>query len=229
MVTLSTRMKTIADMVPEGLSVADIGCDHGFVSIYLVNERKAPYALAMDVNEGPLLRAKEHIAQYGLQDRISTRLSDGAVGLSKGEVEAAVIAGMGGRLTMRIIVDSADKFKQMKSLVLSPHSDIPLVRGFLVDNGFEIQDEEMVFDEGKYYSIIRCAWVGAETQLSDIQKEYGPKLLEKKHPVLKEYLTHEAVKMREIRERLAAGENHSTRVAEIDRILDQITEVIRDM
>jgi len=229
MVPISTRMKTIADMVPMGLSVADIGCDHGFVSIYLVMQRKAPFVLAMDVNEGPLLRAKEHIEQYEMEDFINTRLSDGAVKLNRGEVEAAVIAGMGGKLTIKILEESFDKFKAMKSIVLSPHSDIPAVRNYLTDKGYCIQDEEMVFDEGKYYTIIRCQWDGISKALTVAELEYGPMLIEKKSQVLKEYLVSETEKLTEIKDRLKGDGNHSERVNEISEMLKRISEVLVNM
>ena len=202
MVPVSRRMKAIADMVTEGLSVADIGCDHGFVVIYLLTEKKAYKAVAMDVNEGPLLRAKEHILQYGLSDSIETRLSDGAKNLKEGEVQAAIIAGMGGRLTIKIIEQSKDKFRAMNEMVLSPHSDISLLREYLDKEGFVITDEDMVFDEDKYYSIIKCSYQGKSENLSQEQLSYGPRLLEKKHPVLKEYLTVTSDKLTEIEKRL---------------------------
>lgn len=238
MVPISLRMKTIADMVPQGLSVADIGCDHGFVAIYLVTERQAPKAVAMDVNEGPLIRAKEHIEQYGLTEVITTRLSDGARELEQYETDAAVIAGMGGRLTIKILEESLEKFMAMKCFVLSPHSDIFLVRDYLGSKGFEISDEEMVYDEGKYYVIMRCSLARGHRELSKIQKEYGPILLEKKHAVLKEYLEKELVKKTEIVGRLneETGESKDTkaeavkrRIAQIEADIDEISNILKGM
>lgn len=201
MVPISFRMKAIADLVPNGMSVADIGCDHGFVAIYLVTEKGAPKAIAMDINEGPLLRAAEHIEQYNLTDVITTRLSDGAVGLNYGEVDAAVIAGMGGKLTVKIISESLEKFKAMKCFVLSPHSDIPFVRDYLYLHGFAIEDENMVFDEGKYYTMMRC--IVADESIDSDGITYGPKLIEKKNPVLIEYLNQKIDKHEELIDKLA--------------------------
>lgn len=211
MVPISIRMKAIADLIPDGLSVADIGCDHGFVALYLVTEKRAPKAIAMDINEGPLLRAKEHIEQYNLADVISTRLSDGAVKLNQGEVDAAVIAGMGGKLTVKILSESLEKFKAMKCFVLSPHSDIPFVRDYLYLNGFAIEDENMVYDEGKYYTMMRC--IVADEQIDDYGRLYGPRLIENKHPVLKEYLNKELVKLDELVDKIA----ESMKVAQDDK------------
>lgn len=202
MIPISKRMKAIADLVPEGLSVADIGCDHGFVAMYLVTMRQAPLAVAMDVNAGPLLRAKEHIEQYGLSDKIITRLSDGAVKLEEDECEAAVIAGMGGMLTIKILEESKSKFEKMKCFVLSPHSDIVAVRQYLSSNGYTIDEEDMVWDEGKYYSMFRCKRADSIVNLTDAELAYGPVLIKKKHPVLKDYLEFELLKTKEIKTKL---------------------------
>ena len=156
-------------MVTPGLSVADIGCDHGFVAIYLVTQRQAPKAIAMDVNEGPLIRAREHIEQYGLSDIIEVRLSDGAQKLTVGETQAAIIAGMGGRLTVRIIEQSREVFAGMKEFVLSPQSDIAYVRKYLYSAGFVIEAEDMVYDEGKYYMIMRCRHSSETGELTEEQ------------------------------------------------------------
>ena len=79
-VILSNRMQALTDMVTPGTVITDVGCDHGFVSVYLVQRGLSPRVIAMDVRSGPLERAREHIREYGLQDRIETRLSDGLHG-----------------------------------------------------------------------------------------------------------------------------------------------------
>lgn len=247
MVPISVRMKAIADMVPEGYSVADIGCDHGFVAIYLVTQRNAPKAVAMDINEGPLIRATEHIEQYGLKDVINTRLSDGAVKLEDNEVDAAIIAGMGGKLTIKILGESIDKFRTMKCFVLSPHSDIPAVREYLYSSGFYIDDEDMVFDEGKYYTIMRCQNAMKNNcdeaavpgcKMTEAQITFGPKLIEKKNPVLKEYLELEYEKTSDILQMLqetlkTASENKAEalekRIADVNNRLSLVKSIIETM
>ena len=101
MVKISNRLMTAAALVTQGYTLADVGTDHGYIPIYLLQQKKIPAAIAMDINEGPLERAKEHIALYGLQAYIQTRLSDGVAALKPGEVEAVLIAGMGGGLVMQ--------------------------------------------------------------------------------------------------------------------------------
>ena len=101
-VQLSMRLRAIAGMVTKGNRLADVGCDHGYLSIWLVSEKTVPSAIAMDVRPGPLSRARENISRYGLEDYIETRLSDGLTKLEPGEGDTLVIAGMGGPLMERI-------------------------------------------------------------------------------------------------------------------------------
>jgi tRNA (adenine22-N1)-methyltransferase len=93
-VNISKRMKQVASKVTPGFSIADIGCDHAYVSIYLVKKNISKKIVAMDINEGPVMRAKENIALYNCENYIDVRLSDGAKMLSPYEVEALVIAVM---------------------------------------------------------------------------------------------------------------------------------------
>lgn len=155
-VDLSGRMQAVADMVPAGHIAADVGCDHGFVSIYLIQKGICPSVYAADVRPGPLGRAKEHILQYGLQDFIMPVLSDGLREIPVGESGADVMiaAGMGGKLMLRIMQDAASKMEQLSACVLEPQSEVWLVRRYLEQTGFMIVRESMVFEEGKYYPVI---------------------------------------------------------------------------
>lgn len=128
---LSKRLQAIADMVPVGSRVADVGCDHGFLSIYLYEKGISPKVYAMDVREGPLMRAKEHVAEYGYGDYIECRLSDGVKELETGEANVLVCAGMGGRLMAKILGDSLRKVSLMDWLILQPQSDLAYFRRFL--------------------------------------------------------------------------------------------------
>jgi len=100
---LSDRMAAVAGLVPAGVTACDIGCDHGFVAIHLVEAGVCPGMIAMDINKGPLLRAKEHIESAGLSTYIDTRLSDGLEAFEAGEAECMIAAGMGGRLIVKIM------------------------------------------------------------------------------------------------------------------------------
>lgn len=153
-VSLSNRLQTVADMVT-GRRVADIGCDHGFVSIYLVQAGKADHVLAADVRPGPLSRAQQHIKEVQLTPYIETRLSDGLAGVTpEDRVDTVILAGMGGRL-MRRILGELDRLP-VQELVLQPQSEWEELRAFLYEQAYLIVEENMVLEEGKYYPVLRA-------------------------------------------------------------------------
>ena len=201
---LSKRLKSVADMVTKGSKVADIGCDHGYVSIYLVKEKLAMDVIAMDVNKGPLECARQNVEREGLAQYIELRLSDGLKALSPGEVHSVICAGMGGRLVVKILTEGKEILAQVKELILQPQSEIQLVRTFLYENGFEIQQENMVLDDGKYYQMMRAVKREMQQELEQtkcetggitaVEAKYGPCLLQMQHPVLKEFLLLEKQK-----------------------------------
>lgn len=187
-IKLSKRMQAVADMV-SGDYVADIGCDHAFVSAYLVQTGRARKVIAMDVKKGPVNIAKDNIATYGLVNQIEVRLSDGFDKLEVGEADCAVIAGMGGPLMVRILQNGIRHLEHGIKLVLQPQSDIGLVRSFLLECGYCIVDENMLIDEGKYYTVIKAESIGQrEVLYSEEELLYGPILLEKQDVILKDYL-----------------------------------------
>lgn len=157
---LSKRLQTIADMVTSGNRTADIGCDHGFVSIYLYQSGIAPKVYAMDVRMGPLARATEHIEERGLSAYIETRLSDGLAALREGEAETIICAGMGGRLMEKILQEGLTKVMAAKELILQPQSEIAGFRAFLRTHGLQIVKEDIVKEEGKFYPVIKAVPVG---------------------------------------------------------------------
>lgn len=160
-VVLSRRLRTVAGMVTKGNRVCDVGCDHGFVPVYLVQEGISPGVLAMDLREGPLRAAREHVSAYGLEEQIETRLSDGLHNYRPGEADTLVCAGMGGGLMIRILEAEREKTDSFRELVLQPQSEIERFRRYLRENGFRILDEEMVVEDGRFYQMIRAGRGGS--------------------------------------------------------------------
>ncbi len=198
------RLKCIASNVKSGGIVADIGCDHAFTSIYLVEEKLARGAIAIDINKEPLKRAWQHIQESGMEEYISVRLSNGARGLKKGEADTILISGMGGALIASILEESINIIKDAKELVLSPQSEIYIVRHFLHDNGFKIVSEEMVKEQGKFYVVIRAV-PGSQHYKDESGYIYGEYLIENKNKILEEFLLKEQKRTGSILDSLASS------------------------
>ncbi len=228
-VELSARMQALTDMVSRQSVVCDVGCDHGFVSIYLVQQGIAPKVYAMDVGKGPLERAKEHIKEYDLESYIETRLSDGLNALQIGEADCMICAGMGGKLMMRILKEGDEKTRAMKELILQPQSEIASFRAFLRKEGYKVVMENMIYEDGKYYPMMK---VVPGNKIGELVSEYilwdkfGELLLKEKHPVLRQYLAQSKEYFAELLSHLNAqgGERAQERVEEIQEELRMINE-----
>ena len=190
---LPKRLETIIERMPDSGCLADIGCDHAYVAIEAVRRGRAARALACDVRKGPLQQAEEHILCAGLAGKIETRLSDGLEKVAPGEADTVVVAGMGGPLMERILQGRLEDFAYF---VLSPQSEIPHFRRFLLAEGMQIDEETMLIDEGKYYVILNVSQ-RADAASSDsmyVTEEdflYGGCLLRRLDPVLKSFLEKE--------------------------------------
>lgn len=224
---LSKRLKAITEFVTPQSTVADIGCDHAYVSIYLIENQIAVHVIAMDINKGPMQRAKENIERYGYQDYIEVRLSDGAKELNPFEVDTMLIAGMGGALMVKILSDSPLATNACKELVLQPQSEVHLVRRYLHQIGYQIVEEAMLLDDGKYYVVLK-ANKGTETYDNPTFYQYGKVLLESHNGVLKEYLFKEYTKLTNIIESLNR-ENSSRSRARMIELVEELKYVEEGM
>lgn len=187
---LSKRLLAVARLVTEGAFVADIGTDHGYIPIYLVKNKIISGAIAMDINEGPLARAREHILKEGLEQRIETRLSDGFSKLEPGEADTVIAAGMGGGLIIRIMKACPGVTEITGEFILQPQSEIGKVRKYLNDSGFAVAAEDMAEEEGKFYPMMKVVH-GIEPKLTEEELRYGRILLREKNPVLYNFLCRE--------------------------------------
>ena len=143
---LSKRLYAVASLVTEGASVADIGTDHGYIPIYLIENQIAARAIALDINKGPLERARMHIVGHGLKGQIETRLSDGLKEVKPGEVDTMIAAGMGGGLVIKILREGKPVVDTLKSCILQPQSEIHRVRRYVAENQMKIVDEMCIRD-----------------------------------------------------------------------------------
>ena len=243
-IQLSERLIKAAGFVTPGSFVVDVGTDHGFVPIYLIKEKIARHVIAMDVNEGPLGRAREHVAEYKLEDEIELRLSDGLKALNHGEADTMICAGMGGLLMLRILQEGQPVKKGINHLILQPQSDLFLFRKTLFEQNLFIEDEREVFEDGKYYTIMsvktdiqatESAYENAAGMLMEscgcdkehalvICHRFGPALILKRDPVLKDYLLHEKDICEKILLKLSEVE-HTDRMRDIINKKNDITIV----
>lgn len=227
---LSIRLKAVADSVTKGNRVADVGCDHAYISIYLIEHDIAPQVIAMDVNRGPLERARENIRLFGYEDKIQTRLSDGLKKLAPLEADTVLLAGMGGALMVRILTEGKKAVENCSELILQPQSELQLVRKHLHQIGFSIEEENMVKDEGKFYTIIKAkADIKVENYSREVYYLYGKELLEQGQPVVMEYLDREKRLRLEVVSELKQNDTEKTvlRLEEIKQELVYIEEALK--
>ena len=208
--TLGSRMMMNASLVPVGARVADIGCDHGKLSVYLIEKKIATHVIASDVAEGPLKRAIKTVKHAGLNDSIELRLADGADGimrddLGRPEVDVIVMAGIGGMLALQMVEKNIDIYRDIDCFIIQAQSNLDVLRLKMEDFGFTMIDEDMVYEDGKFYTAIKYIYSSenmthasyityeedretAHEKLSEADALYGPLLISKSHPVLHEYL-----------------------------------------
>ncbi len=214
---ISERLRTVASFVRNGGCVADIGTDHGYVPIYLYKEGSIDRAIACDINREPVRRAKCNINMYRLSNVIETRHGAGLEPLKMGEADGIIIAGMGGMLMIGILEDSRAKALSAKELVLQPQTDIDRVRRYVHSIGLRIDDEKMLLEDGIYYTVIRAVH-GKESYDKEADYLFGKINIDKKCPVLKDFLDKTMRKNENVMERLksAGTENSKVRLAELE-------------
>ena len=231
MLQLSKRLRAVASLAGNAGILADVGTDHGYIPVYLLECGMIRRAIAMDINQGPLLRAREYIQQYGMEDRIETRLSDGLSALHPGEADTIVIAGMGGALMMRILSQKAETARAARRLVLQPQSELFAFRRFLSEHGYEIKEEDMVYEDGKFYSIMAAEYgetAADKQQFTDTELKYGPLLIRQLHPVLQQYLQRQQEQKEKILDSLKknAKQDVSQRIMQIKKELTEMKELL---
>lgn len=190
MVKLSERLNAVAELITPNLRVADIGCDHGYLSIYLCENKIAKSVIASDVRKGPLSKAEENIKLYGMQEVIDLRLSDGLKEYKACEIDSIVMSGMGGNLMMEILKARGDVVDSAKELILQPQSEIQGLRHYLQDNGFMIISESMIYEDYKYYPMMKAVHNEMNWE-REIYFIYGKILLRERNPILHQFLIQE--------------------------------------
>ena len=225
---LSQRLSSVASMVTAGNCLADVGTDHGYVPIYLYERKLIPHAIAMDVNKGPLERAKLHIAEYGFGNAIKTRLSDGLAALKPGEADSIVVAGMGGPLIIRILSAYPEVTASAKELILQPQSEVSEVRKWLCEQNYEMVEEHMVYEDGKYYPMFKAVKNEAWQGLEPLECKFGRFEVLQEPEVLKAYLRKEISGKKAILQKLEgeSGTKSKNRAEEMKQLIGEFEEML---
>lgn len=185
---INDRLKHIGDLVEANSFCLDIGCDHAFLDIYLVKQDKNIKAIASDIAEGPVKQARENIKREGLEDTIEVRLGNGLDTYSD-EVNTVIISGMGGRNMIGIFKNNMKVLKKIDTIIVSPNNYQIDVKKFLTNNGFYIDDEELVKEKKFIYQIIK--FKRGRKHYTRKEFFFGPVLLKKKGNLFEEYYKRE--------------------------------------
>lgn len=217
---MTPRLLTIADSVPAGACLCDVGTDHGYIPIYLCRKKKIKKALAMDIRPGPLSRAEENIRLYGLEEHVKTRLSDGLCALSAGEADTAVIAGMGGLLIAEIL--EAQPFL-LDCYVLQPMTAAAELRQYLAEHGYQICHERLAREEEKIYTVMTVR-PGQGEKTEPVYYQVGKRLMENRDPLVLDLIDLLLQKYRTARAGLLRSEKQEAREKE-----RQFSKLIEDL
>ena len=152
---LTPRLQAVASFVPSGARLADVGTDHAYLPAALVLDGKIPFAIAADLRQGPLNRAKETVREYGLNGKVGFRLCDGLKGIRPEEVDAVAIAGMGGETIAEILAAAPWTQELDIPLVLQPMSSMSDLRAWLEKNGYRILEETLAQEGDTLYTVLQ--------------------------------------------------------------------------
>lgn len=222
---ISKRLNRLISMAPTCNTAADIGTDHGFVPIWLVNEQKASRVIASDLRKGPLSIADSHIREAGLSDRIETRLGSGLSVLKPGEADLIIIAGMGGKLISALLEAYPDIVSAASYLLLSPHRDAAEVRKTIEALSYSVEQESLVYEEGKYYPILLASNRPPVLKMTDLERKYGPCILREKPETFLKFLADETEKKQAVLQKLECGKTNPRREAKITLIKAELNEL----
>ncbi|MBO8128646.1 MAG: SAM-dependent methyltransferase [Peptococcaceae bacterium] len=184
---LSPRLLCIAHFVPPGKVVADIGTDHALLPVYLIKTGRVSRVIGVEKAGGPLAAARLAVTSRGFEGFIDVRCGDGLTALKPGEAQVIVLAGMGGHTIKEILAKSPGVRQAAERLVMQPMAQAGALRLWLAGHGWRIVDEELVRDGGRLFQVI-VAEPGKQEVDDQLLQEIGPRLVAKKHPLLKEYL-----------------------------------------
>lgn len=229
---LTDRLEKIASLVSEGAIVADIGTDHGYIPVYLLENGIIEKSILSDINRGPLENAKEEVNRKKLSNKADLRLGGGVSVLNPGEADEIIIAGMGGILIAEIIEEGLEVCSRVNKLILQPMQASEELRKYLLNNNFEIINEHLVNEDFRIYEIIEATYnENIETGIDEIYYEVPKILVEKKEPLLKKMVSKKISECDSILEKIGSINNESTnkRKTDIKERKENLSKILRNM
>ena len=175
MIHLTARLRHVADLVPSCQSMADIGTDHAYLPLFLLEKGKVQWAIASDIHKGPLERARAHLKGQEKGENIELRLGGGLSPLETGEVDGAVMAGMGGLMMRDILEADFPKAQSLSWLVLQPQNHVAELKQYLAGHHFMIMQEDMVMEDRRLYEMMLVK-PGAMKEISLLEGEIGAEI-----------------------------------------------------
>ncbi len=198
-INLSERLKRVADFLPQNSRMADIGSDHAYLPVYAVLGKKADFAIAGELNEGPFISANQTVHTYGLENQIKVRQGNGLNVIAKGEVNTIVIAGMGGSLIQSILEAGQDKLTPDMRLILQPNIGAFGLRKWLTSRQWQITAEDILEEDGHIYEIMTAHYTKEPIAMKENEMLLGPWLLQNNtSPVFQKKWKAEAEKTKQI-------------------------------
>lgn len=224
---LSIRLKTISNLVDKCHAIVDVGTDHGYIPIYLTDKGLCDKAIASDINRGPVDKAKKNVSFYGMRDKVECRLGPGLTTIKKGDVQGAIIAGMGGNLIRDIILQSYDVFKELNFAVLQPSQNPEVLRKFLYEEGITILEEDLCLDEGIYYEVMKVKFEGkSPVSIPEIYYEVSSSLLKSGNVHVKDYLMEKIDNNKKILSKIQdVTENALEKKKKVERKIKELEEL----
>lgn len=220
---LSKRLGAVASYVQKGSRLADVGSDHAYLPLFLVENGIIDYAVAGEVVQGPYQSALTNVAQAGKDELIQVRLANGLAAIeSSDRIDTITIAGMGGRLIADILEADRDKLEKVKRLILQPNNREDELRIWLQEQGFQIVAEEMVTENQKFYEILVVE--PGTMELTPLEQRFGPFLLQEKSSVFLAKWQSELEKLTRSLEKIPAQHQEDIRLLQ-DKI-SAIKEVL---
>ena len=192
MIKLSKRLLAIANLIDDNSKVADIGCDHGLVSIYLAMNKQNISIIASDINQNALDNAIKNINKYHLEDKIKVCLSNGLDNIND-EIDTIIISGMGGHTIVDILTNNQEKLHTVNNIIIQSNNDIEYVRRKIVKLGYYIKKEELILDKNIYYTII--LFTKGKKKYTNKEYYFGPILLKENSKIFIEKKNKEYTKL----------------------------------